>query len=38
MRDDAMQLIKEKRAMADPYVGTIHKNIWEFESQWSSKI
>ena len=33
--DDAMQLIKEKRSVADPDVGYINKRIRMFESQWS---
>jgi len=32
--DDAMQLIKEKRAVADPYAGYIQKRIRLFEMQW----
>ena len=32
--DDAMQLITQKREVADPYVGYIQKRIRKFESQW----
>jgi protein-tyrosine phosphatase len=32
--DDAMQLIQEKRAVADPYVGYIQKRIRLFERRW----
>jgi protein-tyrosine phosphatase len=32
--DDAMQLIKEKRAVADPYAEYIQVRIKKFESQW----
>jgi len=32
--DEAMQLIKEKRAVADPYVTYIQKRIRKFASQW----
>jgi protein-tyrosine phosphatase len=32
--DEAMQLIKEKRAVADPYAGYIEKRIRKFERQW----
>jgi len=32
--DDAMELIHEKRAVADPYVGYIQKRIRLFEKQW----
>lgn len=32
--DDAMQLIKEKRVVADPYAGYIQKRIRLFEKQW----
>jgi len=32
--EDAMQLIKEKRAVADPYAGYIQKRIRLFEKQW----
>jgi hypothetical protein len=32
--DDAMQLIKEKRAVADPDVGYIQKRIRKFEAHW----
>lgn len=32
--DDAMQLIKEKRAVADPDAGYIQKRIRKFERQW----
>jgi hypothetical protein len=35
--DDAMQLIKAKRALADPYVGYIQKRIRKLESQWQSQ-
>ena len=34
--DDAMQLIKEKRAVADPDAGHIKKRIQKFEKQWQS--
>lgn len=33
--DDAMRLIKEKRAVADPYAEYIQVRIRKFESQWS---
>jgi protein tyrosine phosphatase (PTP) superfamily phosphohydrolase (DUF442 family) len=36
--DDAMELIKEKRAVADPDAGYIQKRIRKFESQWKSQI
>jgi hypothetical protein len=36
--DDAMQLIKEKRSVADPDVGYIQKRIRKFESQWQSQL
>ncbi len=32
--DDAMRLIKEKRAVADPYAEYIQVRIRKFESQW----
>jgi len=32
--DEAMQLISEKRAVADPYVGYIRKRIYKFERSW----
>jgi protein tyrosine phosphatase (PTP) superfamily phosphohydrolase (DUF442 family) len=32
--DDAMQLIKEKRAVADPYARHIQSRILKFEKQW----
>ena len=32
--DDAMQLIKDKRAAADPDIGYIQKRIRKFERQW----
>lgn len=32
--DAAMQLIKEKRAAADPYVGYIQERIRKFEVEW----
>ena len=32
--DDAMQLIKEKRAVADPDAGYIKKRIYKFENEW----
>lgn len=32
--DDAMALIKERRAVADPYAGYIQKRIRKFEKQW----
>jgi protein-tyrosine phosphatase len=35
--DDAMALIKEKRAVADPYVGYIQKRIKKFELEWQHK-
>ncbi len=35
--DDAMELIKEKRAVADPYARHIQKRIRKFESQWQSQ-
>ena len=35
--DDAMDLIKEKRAVADPDAGYIQKRIRKFESQWQSQ-
>ena len=34
--DDAMQLIKEMRAVADPDAGHIKKRIQKFEKQWQS--
>ena len=33
--DEAMQLIKEKRAIADPDAWHIHRRIRKFEKQWS---
>jgi protein-tyrosine phosphatase len=36
--DDAMELIKEKRAVADPDAGYIQKRIRKFENQWQSQI
>ena len=35
--DDAMQLIKEKRAVADPDAWHIQRRIRKFESQWQAK-
>ena len=35
--DDAMQLIKEKRAVADPDAWHIQRRIRKFESQWQEK-
>jgi protein-tyrosine phosphatase len=35
--DEAMQLIKEKRAVADPDVGYIQKRIRKFERQWPNQ-
>ena len=35
--DDAMQLIKEKRAVADPDARHIQSRIRKFESQWPSQ-
>jgi hypothetical protein len=35
--DDAMELIKAKRAVADPDAGYIQKRIRKFESQWQIK-
>ncbi len=35
--DDAMQLIKEKRAVADPDARHIQTRIRKFESQWPSQ-
>ncbi len=35
--DDAMALIKEKRAVADPDVSYIQKRIRKFERQWQSQ-
>ena len=35
--DDAMQLIKDKRAVADPDAWHIQRRIREFESQWQEK-
>jgi protein-tyrosine phosphatase len=35
--DDAMQLIKEKRAVADPDVVYIQKRIRKFESHWHNQ-
>ena len=35
--DDAMQIIKEKRAVADPYAGYIQQRIRKFESQWTGQ-
>jgi hypothetical protein len=35
--DEAMQLIKEKRAVADPEARHIQKRILKFESQWQSQ-
>ncbi len=35
--DDAMALIKEKRAVADPDVSYIQMRIRKFESQWQSQ-
>ena len=32
--DDAMRLIKDQRAVADPYVGYIQKRIRLFETRW----
>jgi protein tyrosine phosphatase (PTP) superfamily phosphohydrolase (DUF442 family) len=32
--DDAMQLIKDKRSVADPYVWYIQRRIRKFEKQW----
>jgi protein-tyrosine phosphatase len=36
--DEAMQLIKEKRAVADPDVGYIQKRIRKFELQWTENL
>ena len=36
--DEAMQLIKEKRAVADPDARHIQKRIRKFESLWPSQI
>jgi hypothetical protein len=36
--EDAMELIKEKRAVADPDAGYIQKRIRKFENQWQSQI
>ena len=35
--DDAMQLIKEKRAAADPYASHIEKQIRKFAEQWPNE-
>jgi hypothetical protein len=35
--DEAMRLIKEKRAVADPYVPYIQKRIRKFEQQWQDQ-
>ena len=35
--DDAMELIKVKRAVADPDARHIQKRIRKFESQWQSQ-
>jgi len=35
--EDAMQLVKEKREVADPYAGYIRKRIEVFESDWLAK-
>jgi hypothetical protein len=35
--DDAMELIKEKRAVADPDARHIQKRIRKFEIQWQSR-
>ncbi len=35
--DEAMALIKEKRLVADPYVGYIQKRIRKFEAHWAKR-
>ena len=35
--DDAMQQIKEKRAIADPYASHIQQQIRRFEKRWSER-
>ena len=35
--EDAMQLIKAQRAVADPDAGHIRKRIYKFESQWQNQ-
>ena len=35
--EDAMQLIKAQRAVADPDAGYIRKRIYKFESQWQNQ-
>jgi hypothetical protein len=33
----AMQLVKEKRSVADPYVGYVRKRILEFDQVWQKR-
>jgi len=36
--ESAMRLVKEKRAVADPYAWYIHSRILKFEKQWLARL
>ena len=35
--DEAMQLVKQKRTVADPYAGYIRRRIYKFEQNWQKR-